>query len=245
MEVIQSKVKKIINFSFIREEQHPDWVANIIPVTKKNGKIRVCIDFCDLNEACPKDEFLLPIMDVMINSRCGFEWMSFMDGFSGYNQMKMYPDDEKHTSFRMPLGMYCYTVMPFGLKNTGKTCQIAMNIIFHEHICKTVECYMDDIVVKSHAKGDHIADLKRIFDIMWTHQLKLNPTKSFLGVASSKFLGFFVTSKKIHLDSEKIRAIQKIQPPRNLRELRGLQGRLAYIWRFISNLSGCANPSPN
>ena len=115
MEAIQSEVKKLIDFGFIREEQHPDWVANVIPVTKKNGKIWVCIDLCNLNEACPKDEFPLPITDVMIDNTCGFERMSFMDGFSD-NQIKMYPDDEKHTSFRTPLGVYCYIVMPFGLK---------------------------------------------------------------------------------------------------------------------------------
>ena len=93
----------------------------------------------------------------------------------------MHPDDEKYTSFRTPLGVYCYTVMPFRLKNAGATYQRAMNTIFHEHIRKTVECYVDDIVVKSHAKGDHIVDLKTIFDIMRVHQLKINPTKSFLG----------------------------------------------------------------
>ena len=80
---------------------------------KKYIKIRVCVDFCDLNAACPKDEFSLPITDVMINNTCGFERISFMDGFSEYNQIQMHPDDEKHTSFRMPLGVYCYTVMPF------------------------------------------------------------------------------------------------------------------------------------
>jgi len=126
-----------------------------------------------------------------------------MDGFSGYNQIKMYPDEEKQT-----LGVYCYTVMPFRLKNTGATYQRAMNTIFHDHIRKIVECYIDDIVVKSHAKGDHIVDLKTIFDIMWVHQLKMNPTKPFLGVANGKFLGFIVTSKGIHLDPEKVRAVQ-------------------------------------
>jgi len=100
---------------------------------------------------------------------------------SGYNQIKMYPDDEKQTSFRTLLRSYCYTVTPFGLKNAGATYQIAMNTIFHENICKTVECYIDDIAVKSHAKDDHIADLKRTFDIMRAYQLKMNPTKSFLG----------------------------------------------------------------
>ena len=75
-----------------REEQHPDWVANIVPVLKKNGKIRICIDYRDLNTACPKDEFLLPITDVMIDKTCDFKRMSFMDGFSGYTQIKMYPE---------------------------------------------------------------------------------------------------------------------------------------------------------
>ena len=165
-----------------------------------------------------------------------------MDGFSGYNQIKMYLEDEKHTYFRTPLGVYCYTVMPFGLKNAGAIYQRAMNTIFYEHIRKTVECYVNDITVKSHDKGDHLADLKRVFDIMRAHQLKMNSTKSFLGVASAKFLGFVVTSKGIHLDPEKIRSIQEIQPSRNLKELRGLQGRLAYIQRFISNLSGRCQP---
>ena len=164
---------------------------------QKNEKIRICIDFHDLNEVCPKDEFPLPIMDVMIDNTFGFERMSFMDGFSGYNQIKMYHDDERHTSFRTPLGVFCYTVMPFGLKNTGATYQRVMNAIFREHMRKTVDCYVDDIAVKSRTKGDHIADLKTVFEIMRAHQLKMNPTKSFLGVASGKFLGFVVTSKGI------------------------------------------------
>jgi len=124
----------------------------------------------------------------------------------------------------------------------GATCQRAMNVIFHKHIRKTVECYVDDIAVKSGTKGDHIADLKSVFDIMQAHQLKMNPTKSFLGIASGKFLRFIMTSKGIHLDPEKVRAVQETQPPRNLRELRGLQGKLAYIRRFISNLSGRCQP---
>jgi len=88
MKAIQSEVKKLINSDFIREEQHPNWVANIVPVTKKNGKIRVCIDFCDLNEACLKGEFPLSIMDVMIDNTCGFEQMSFMDGSLGIVKLK-------------------------------------------------------------------------------------------------------------------------------------------------------------
>ena len=103
-------------------------------------------------------------MDVMIDNMCGFKRMSFMDEFSGYNQIKMYPKDKRHTSFRTPLGVYCYTVIPFGLKNAGVTYQCAMNAIFHEHICKIVKCYIDDIAVKRCNKGDHLTDLKRVFN---------------------------------------------------------------------------------
>jgi len=81
----------------------------------------------------------------------------------------MYPEDEKYTSFRAPLGVYCYTVMPFGLKNDGVTYQRSMNVIFHEHIHKIVKCYVDDIIVKSSNKVDHLVDLKRVFDFMWAH----------------------------------------------------------------------------
>src|SRR3954464_7575608 len=128
----------------------------------------------------------------MIDNTCGFERMPFMDGFSGYNQIKMHPTDEKHTSFRTPLREYCYTVMPFGLKNAGATYQRAMDKIFRPYIRKTVECYVDDIAVQSRLHTDHLADLKEVFEVMRRHQLKMNPTKSFSGVSTEKFLGFVI-----------------------------------------------------
>jgi len=129
-------------------------------------------------------------------------------------------------------------VMPFGLKNAGVTYQRAMSTIFCDHLRKTVECYVDDIAIKSRDKNNHLHDLRTMYDLMWAHQLKMNPTKSFLRDSSGKFLGFIVTSTGIHLDPDKIKAIQDMQLPKNLKELRGLQGRLAYIRRFIVNLSG-------
>ena len=99
-----------------------------------------------------------------------------------------------------------------------------------------VECYVDDITVKSRSKSNHLGDLRTVFDIMRAYQLKMNPTKSFLGMPSSKFLRFIVTSKGIDLDPHKVKAIQSMQPPRTLKELRGLQDRLAYIQKFMANL---------
>jgi len=109
--------------------------------------------------------------------------MSFMDDFSGYNQIKIYPGDEKQTSFRTLLGVYCYTMMPFGLKNAGATYQRAMSTIFCDHLRKMVECYVDDIAIKSRDKNDHLRNLRTMFDIMRAHRLKMNPKKSFLGVS--------------------------------------------------------------
>jgi len=106
MEAIESEVKKLIDSDFVRKEQHPDWVANILPVPKKNGKIWICIDYQDLNVACPKDKFPFPITDVMIDNTCSFDRMSFMDGFSGYNQINMYLKDEKSTHLSVYLWEY-------------------------------------------------------------------------------------------------------------------------------------------
>src|SRR5256886_3233891 len=117
-----------------------------------------------------------------------------------------------------------------------------MDKIFRPYIRKTVECYVDDIVVKSRHQADHLTDLREVFDVMRRHQLKMNPTKSFLGVSTGKFLGFVINSKGTSLDPEKLKAIQDIPPPRSLRELCGLQGHLAYIRRFIANLSGKCQP---
>src|SRR4051812_28664968 len=85
MDAIKLEVRKLTDSRFIREEQHPNWVANIVPVTKKNGSIRICIDFRNLNDACPKDEFPLPVTDIMVDNTAGYEWMSFMEGLFGYN----------------------------------------------------------------------------------------------------------------------------------------------------------------
>uniref|UniRef100_A0A7N2L0M9 RNA-directed DNA polymerase n=1 Tax=Quercus lobata TaxID=97700 RepID=A0A7N2L0M9_QUELO len=239
---IETEVNKLIEAGFIREVQYPEWIANIVPVKKKNGQIRVCVDFRDLNNACPKDDFPLPITEVMVDATTGHEALSFMDGSSGYNQIRMNPKDEQLTAFRTPKGIYCYKVMPFGLKNAGATYQRAMQKIFDNVLHKYVECYVDDLVVKTKRREDHLADLRSVFTRLRKYQLKMNPRKCAFGITSGKFLGFIVRHRGIEIDQSKIEAIQKMPEPKNLRELRGLQGKLAYIRRFISNLAGRCQP---
>ncbi|KAL0433546.1 UNVERIFIED_CONTAM: hypothetical protein Slati_2688900 [Sesamum latifolium] len=117
--LIETEVNKLIKVGFIREVKYPMWISSIVPVKKKNGQIRVCFDFRDLNNACPKDDLPLPIAELMIDATTGQEALSFMDGSSGYNQIRMAPADEELTTFRTPKGIYCYKVMPFGLKNAA------------------------------------------------------------------------------------------------------------------------------
>ncbi|XP_070015488.1 uncharacterized protein [Nicotiana sylvestris] len=106
--LIEIEVNKLIESSFICEVKYPTWVSSIVPIRKKNGQIRVCVDFRDLNYACPKDEFPLPIPELMIDATTGYKAMSFMDGSLGYNQIRMAPKDEELTAFRTPKGIYCY-----------------------------------------------------------------------------------------------------------------------------------------
>uniref|UniRef100_A0A2N9H6P2 Integrase catalytic domain-containing protein n=1 Tax=Fagus sylvatica TaxID=28930 RepID=A0A2N9H6P2_FAGSY len=117
---IKEEVEKQYNAGFLKVVNYPEWLANVVPVPKKDGKVRMCVDFRDLNKASPKDDFPLPHIDVLVDNTARHAMLSFMDGFSGYNQIKMAPEDMEKTSFITPWGTYCYKVMPFGLKNAGK-----------------------------------------------------------------------------------------------------------------------------
>jgi hypothetical protein len=137
-----------------------------------------------LNKACPKDDFPIPIFEILVDATIGHEIFSFMDGYSGYNQIKMAPEDQELTAFRTPKGIYCYKVMPFGLKNAGATYQRAMAIILDGLLYDIVECYIDDIVVKSKREQDHLKDLEVLFEHLQQHNLKMNPMKCAFGVTS-------------------------------------------------------------
>ncbi|CAL8116470.1 unnamed protein product [Prunus armeniaca] len=198
----------------IREVKYPTWIANIVPMKKKiTGQIRICVDFRDLNEACQKDDFPLPIIELMVDATTGHEALSFMDGSSGYNQIRMSPEDEELTAFHTPKGIYCYKVMPFGPKNAGATYQRAMQKIFGDMLHKNVECYVDDLVIKSKRREDHLKDLRMVFNRLRKYQLKMNPLKCAFGVTLGKFLGFIVKHRGIEVDQTKIKAIQgRCQP---------------------------------
>ncbi|RVX04190.1 Transposon Ty3-I Gag-Pol polyprotein [Vitis vinifera] len=128
--VIRNEIDKLLEAGFIREVSYPGLVGNVVVVPKKEGKWRVCVDYTNLNNACPKDSFPLPRIDQIVDSTSGQGMLSFLDAFSGYHQIPMSPDDEEKTAFITPHDLYCYKVMPFGLKNAGATYQRLMTKIF-------------------------------------------------------------------------------------------------------------------
>ena len=204
---IETKLNKLIEAGFIREVQYPEWIANIFPIKKKNGQIWVCVDFHDLNNACPKDDFPLPITEVKVNATTGHEALSLMDGSLSYNQIRMNPKDEELTAFCTPKGIYCYKVIPFKLKNAGATYQRDMQKIFDNVLHKYIECYVDNLVFKTKRREDHLRDLRSMFNCLRKYQLKMNPCKCAFGVTSGKFLGFIVRHCGIEIDQSKIEAI--------------------------------------
>ena len=148
-QAIAEEVRKLQEASFIREVYYPDWLANVVMVKKANGKWRMCVDFTDLNKACPKDSYPLPRVDVLVDSTAQHQLLSFMDAFSGYNQIRMHEADQEKTSFVTSQGLFCYKVMPFGLKNARVTYQRLMNKMFAQQIGRNVQVYVDDMLVKS------------------------------------------------------------------------------------------------
>jgi hypothetical protein len=155
LEEVKKEIEKMLEARFIRPCRYVEWISSIVPVQKKDGRWRVCVDFRDLNRATPKDEYPIPIAETLINDAAGNKIQSFMDGNAGYNQIFMALEDIHKTAFRVygVVWLFEYVVMTFGLKNAGATYQCAMNYIYHDLIGKLVEIYIDDVVVKSTSIG--------------------------------------------------------------------------------------------
>ena len=239
---INEKVGKLLHEWEIREVEYSEWLANVVLVKKANGKWRLCIDFIDINRACPKDSFPLPRIDLIVDATADHELLSFMDAFSGYNQINMDPDDQEKTSFVTGQGTYCYRVMPFGLKNVGATYQRLVNRMFQKQIRASMEVYIDDMLVKSTTAEFHITHLSKAFQILREYNMKLNPAKCAFGVSAEKFLGFIVNNHGIEANPDKIKAVLDMAPPSNIKELQRITGRILALSRFVSKASDKCQP---
>ena len=239
---INEEVNKLLQAKVIREVEYHDWLVNVVLVKKENEKWQMCIDFTDVNRACPKDSFPLYRIDLIVDATVGHELLNFMDAFSGYNQIRMNPSDQERTSFVTGQGTYCYQVMPFGLKDAGATCQRLVNKMFQKHIGASMEVYINDMLVKSVKAELHIAHLAESFQVLKNYNMKLNPTKCAFGVSVRKFLGFIVNNRGIEVNPDKIKAVLDMQPPSNTKEIQHLTGRIAALSRFVSRSNDKRRP---
>ena len=197
------ETKKLLQVGFIQEAQYTTWLANVVLVKKPNGKWRMCIDYTDLNKACPKDSYPLPSIDRLVDGASGQEMISFLDAYFGYNQIQMHEPDISKIASTTDTTNYCYKVMPFGLKNVGATYQRLMDKVFREKIGKNMEVYVDDMIVNSCEVQRHVKDLEEIFAQIRKYNLRLNPEKCVFSVRGGKYLGFMLNNRGIKANPDK------------------------------------------
>ncbi|KAK1582707.1 hypothetical protein Q3G72_017539 [Acer saccharum] len=221
-QAIAAKIEKLLEAGFIRNLDYNEWLSNMVLVRKKDGRWRMCVDYTDLNKACPKDSFPLPRIDQLVDATSGHELLSFMDAYSRYNQIRMRESDQPKTAFVTYRGMYCYRVMPFGLKNVEATYQRLVNRMFSEQLGKTMEVYVNDMLTKSVRLSDHPKDLRETFTILRHFRMRLNPSKCMFGVQSRKFLEFMVHQRGIDANPDRIKAIVSLLPPKRTKDIQKL-----------------------
>jgi hypothetical protein len=179
---VKEEVDQLLQAGFIQPCRYADWVSNVVPVEKNMGKIWICVDFRNLNRATPKDEYPMPIADLLVDSTSGNKVISFLDGNAGYNQIFMAKEDVSKIAFHFLrfIDLFEWVVMTFGLKNASATYQRAMNLIFHNLLRVLMEVYIDNVVVKSVGFEEHMADLKLSLERMKKYGLQMKV----LGVCS-------------------------------------------------------------
>ncbi|GJS23557.1 reverse transcriptase domain-containing protein [Tanacetum coccineum] len=231
---IQAEVQKLVEAGIMREVYYHDWLSNPVMVKKHDGSWRMCVDFTDLNKACPQDCYPLPEIDWKVESLCGYPFKCFLDAYKGYHQIQMAESDEEKTAFHTSHGVYCYTKMPFGLKNAGATYQRLVDKAFDNQVGRNIEVYVDDLVIKSHTETEMLRDMDETFRTLRKINMKLNPKKCTFGAVEGMFLGYMISPEGIKPCPDKTEAVLRLPSPRTIKEVQSLNGKLASLNRFLS-----------
>ncbi|GKA19205.1 reverse transcriptase domain-containing protein [Tanacetum coccineum] len=210
---INDEVSKLVAAGIMREVHYHDWLSNPVMVKKNDNSWRMCVDFKDLNKACPKDVYPLPEIDWKVESLCGFLFKYFLDAYKGYHQIQIVEEDEEKTVFITNQGFFCYTKMPFG---------------------RNLEVYVDDLVIKSRTKDELVRDIEETFRTLRKINMKLNPKKCTFGVEEGMFLGYQVNTKGIKICPDKVDAVLSLQSPKCLKDVHKLNGKLASLNMFLA-----------
>ncbi|GJQ93091.1 reverse transcriptase domain-containing protein [Tanacetum coccineum] len=231
---IQKEVEKLMDAGIMKEVHYHSWLSNPVMVKKHDGTWRMCVDFKDLNNACPKDCYPLPEIDWKVESLCGYSFKCFLDAYKGYHQIKMAKEDEEKTAFITSQGIFCYSKMSFGLKNAGSTYQRLVDKAFQRQIGRNLEVYVDDLVIKSRTEEEIIRDITETFKTLRQINMKLNPKKCTFGMQEGMFLGYKVSTNGLKACPDKADAVLSLPSPRCIKDVQKLNGKLASLNRFLS-----------
>ncbi|KAL2622371.1 hypothetical protein R1flu_002576 [Riccia fluitans] len=211
-ERVKKELDKLLEARFIYPIETPAWLSPIVVVSKKNGKLRICIDYRKLNASTVTDAFPLPYIDLMLESVAGQEMYSFMDGFSGYNQASVAERDREKTAFITEWGAFAYRMMPFGLKNAPSTFQRVVTTAFEEYLNEFMQTYLDDFTVYG-SRTDHLGHLRKCLEKCRKFFISQNPDKSVFGVSSGVLLGHIISKDGLLPDPAKIDVILQMEAP--------------------------------
>ena len=262
-EVVRKEVLKWLDTGVIYPISDSAWVGPVQVVPKKGGTTvirtennillpsrtvigwRICIDYRKLNKATRKDHFPLPFLDQMLDRLAGHEYYCFLDGYSGYNQIAIAPEDQEKTTFTCPYGTFAFRRMPFGLCNAPGTFQRYIMAIFSDMVEKTIEIFMDDFSVLGNSFDNYLENLRSVLIRCEETNLVLNWEKCHFMVQEGIVLGHRISTRGIEMDRAKIEAIEKLPPPSSVKGIRSFLGHAGFYRRFIKDLSQIAKPLSN
>jgi hypothetical protein len=259
-EVVKKEVIKLLDAGIIYPVPHSEWVSLVHCVPKKGGLTvvkneknelipqrtvtgcRMCIDYRKLNKATKKDHFPLPFIDEMLERLENHAYFCFLDGYSGFMQIPIHPDDQHKTTFTCPYGTFAYRRMPFGLCNAPASFQCCMMVVFSEFIEEIVEVFMDDFSVYGKTFMDCLANLDKLLTRCAEVDLVLNWEKCHFMVKQGIVLGHVISERGIEVDKAKVETVEQLPPPTDVKSLRSFLGHARFYRRFIKDFSKITKP---
>ncbi|KAJ0476778.1 putative nucleotidyltransferase, Ribonuclease H [Helianthus annuus] len=241
MRELMVQIQELLDKGLIRPSVSP-WGAPVLFVKKKDGSMRMCIDYRELNELTVKNRYPLPRIDDLFDQLQGASWFSKIGLRSGYHQLRVRDEDVAKTAFRTRYGHYEFLVMSFGLTNAPAAFMDLMNRVCRAMLDKFVIVFIDDILVYSRSKAEHACHLREILEVLRKEKLYAKFSKCAFWLREVQFLCHVINADGILVDPSKVEAVMKWVPPKNPSEVRSFLGLAGYYRRFIQDFSKLALP---